>query len=109
MGEGDFAVFLKAGFVQVGVVVTVEKGVEVVNVRLRRGGVGFRGFRVRWPRAGRLFDGVSPPSKTERNVPTARVRRVVVVDYSCRSVFRDVAAAPYDFPNFIILGVFLIQ
>ena len=87
---------------QVGIVVTVEKGVEVVDVRLRRGGVGFRSFRVRRPRAGRLFDGVGPASKTERNVPTARVRRVVAVDYSCRSVFRDVSAAPHEFPNVII-------
>ena len=109
MGDGDFAVFLNAGLVQVGVVVTVEKGVEVVDVRLRRGGVGFRSFRICRPRAGRLFDGVGVGTETVGDLLHIGIQRVVAVDYSCRSVFRDVAAAPYDFPNFIILGVFLIQ
>ena len=107
--DRDADCHLNRGLVQVGIVVTVEKCVEVVNVRLRRRRVRLRRFRGRWPRAGWLFDGVGVGTETVGDLPHAGVRRVVAVDYSCRSVFRDVAAATYDFPNFIILGVFLIQ
>ena len=93
MGDDDFAVFLKAGFVQVGVVVTVEKGVEVVNVPLRRRRVRLRSFRLAGPRAVGLFDRVGPASKTERNIPNARVRSVVDVPPLAGS---DVPAVPRE-------------